>query len=102
LLENPRAALAVFDAASQTTVQASGGVTKITEVEEVQRIFSRILTITRTTSGNHLPPLAKMDAGKYIGFRIKPHTLKMAEFVKAEYPPTDQLFENVSLPDDTL
>lgn len=97
LSENPAAALAVFDASSQTTVQAMGSVEMVTDQALQEDIYNRVLAITKQTSGDHLPPLAKLDAGKNITYQLKSKTLRMAEFVKAEYPPVDELFE-VAIP----
>ncbi|MDL2341971.1 MAG: pyridoxamine 5'-phosphate oxidase family protein [Patescibacteria group bacterium] len=102
LQDNPRAALAVFDAATQTTVQVAGDVEIIEDVEEVQRLFSIMLTISHQTSDGHQPPISKLDAGKYVAYRLKPQVVRMAEFIKAEYPPVDALFEVVTPPDTSL
>jgi general stress protein 26 len=91
--ENPQVALAIFDAASQTTVQAMGTVEEVTDTALQANIYNQVLAITKGTSGNHQPPLTKLDAGKYITYQLKPRTLRMAEFIKAEYPPVDQIFE---------
>lgn len=97
---NPHAALAVHDARSQTTVQVTGEASPVNDFKQVQYIFDRVLEITHKTSGNnHKPPVAKLNAGKYIAYCIKPKTMRMAEFVKAEYPPVDQLFEVVAFPE---
>jgi general stress protein 26 len=97
LSENPNAALAVFDAASQTTVQAMGTVEVVTDDTLQTSIYSKVVAITKQTSGDHQPPLTKLDAGKYVVYQLKPKTLRMAEFIKAEYPPVDEIFE-VAIP----
>lgn len=93
LSENPQAALAIFDAATQTTVQAMGVVEEITDTALQADIFNQVTAITKGTSGEHQPPLTKIDAGNYVTYQLKPRTLRMAEFIKAEYPPVDQIFE---------
>jgi len=93
LVENPQVALAVFDAGSQTTVQATGEVEEITDATVQGNVYNRVLGITKATSGEHQPPLTKIDSGKYVTYRLKLHSLRMAEFIKAEYPPVDHIFE---------
>lgn len=97
LSENPNAAIAVFDEASQTTVQAMGMVEEVTDPTLQEYIFSQVVAITRNASGEHQPPLTKLDAGKNVVYQLKPKTLRMAEFIKAEYPPVDEIFE-VAIP----
>lgn len=91
--ENPQVALAIFDAATQTTVQAMGNVEVVTDPTLQATIFSKVQAVTKATSGEHQPPLTKIDAGGYVTYLLKPQTLRMAEFIKAEYPPVDQIFE---------
>jgi general stress protein 26 len=100
LAANPHAALAVYDAKSQSTIQVTGSANEVHDIKQVEYIFGRVLEITHQTSGkNHKPPVSKINGGKYVAYRIKPKTLRMAEFVKAEYPPSDPLFEVVTFPE---
>lgn len=102
LAENPRAAFVVFDAASQTTVQIYGSVVPADSLEKIQQTYNRISVITKATSGNHKTPVEKLDAGKFVGYTLIPERVRMAEYIKAEYPPVDRLFEYAPLPSDEL
>ena len=102
LRANPQAALAVFEAASQKTVQLAGPVEQIADLGELQEVFGQVLQISKTTSDGHRPPISKLDAGNYVAYRLRPTTVRMAEFVKAEYPPVDEIFEVVTAPAQDL
>ena len=65
-------------------------------------IYEKILTISESTTNNHKPPITKFEAGDSVLYRISPTTIRMAEFVKAEYPPVDQIFETVTTPSPSL
>lgn len=96
LQENSNAALAVFDATSQTTVQAFGKAVEMLDPHLLQSVFEKVSAIAQNTSGGHQPPVTKLDAGDYVVYCLKPQTVRMAEFVKADYPPVDQLFDVVT------
>ena len=102
LQNNPHAALAVYDAKSQSTVQIQGDVTRVTDQERLRQIYERILGITRTSSDGEKPPVDKLDAGDYVAYSLQPNTLKMAEFVKAEHPPVGELFDVIAIGDNSL
>lgn len=94
--ENPNVALAVFDAPTQTTVQVFGTVQQLEDYEQFTDVYAKIVNIAHsTTSGEHQPPIDKIDSGKYAFYQIRPTTIRMAEFVKAEHPPVDDLFETI-------
>lgn len=102
LEHNPKAALAVYDAESQTSVQVQGAVESLTDPEHIQQIHERIVIVTHLTSEGEKPPVDKLDAGDYAAYRLRPELVKMAEFVKAEHPPVGQLFDIVAVPDTSL
>jgi uncharacterized pyridoxamine 5'-phosphate oxidase family protein len=99
---NPQAALAVYEVKSQTTVQLAGPVEEIQDISELEQVFGKIVQISETNSDGHRPPISKLDAGNYVAFRLQPTTVRMAEFVKAEYPPVDEIFEVVTAPAENL
>ncbi len=102
LQENSNVAVAFYDAASQVTVQMTGKAEEIVDITELESVFGKIVEISAATSDGHRPPISKLDAGNYVAYRIHPGTVRLAEFVKAEYPPVDHLFEVVTSPDDSL
>lgn len=102
LQQNPLVALAVFHAPSQTTVQIAGAAVRIDDAEQMEKLYSRVLEVTNKTSGaGHRPPLSVLKAGSYVGYCIKPTTLRMAEFIKADNASNGQLFSEVSVSNDT-
>lgn len=102
LQANPQAALAVYEAVSQITVQLSGPVEEVSDVDELEHIVGEVVEIAASSSEGHRPPISKLDAGKYVAYRLRPSSVRMAEFVRAEYPPVDEIFEVVTAPPDNL
>ncbi len=69
-----------FDAASQASVQASGAAKKVTNPEEVQKIYHGTLKAARRTGEDVVPPIAKITAGAYVAFIIKPDNIWLTEY----------------------
>jgi len=63
--------LVVFDAANQTAVQVSGSAEEVKDPEEINDIYHATLHAAKQTGEDIVPPIAKIAAGPYIGFKIK-------------------------------
>ncbi len=81
LQANPRAAIAVYDAASQTTVQAEGTATEVNDTKQQEWIFKDIWSLAAKTSPGGIPPTTQFIAGDYVVFRLSAPSLRMATFV---------------------
>lgn len=77
---NNHAMMIVYEENTQTTVQLTGSVTKITDAVEVNRLFTDSIYTSLETSGSDVPPIAKLDDGEYVAYRLKPTQIRMAVF----------------------
>ncbi len=102
LAENPQAALAVFEAQTQTTAQISGDVIEVKSVSRLDEVFRKILAITAKTSESTIPPVSKLQSGGYRCFSLQPKVVRLAEYLKPEHHELDGLFETVVRPDSEL
>lgn len=98
LEQNPHAALAVYEAEMQTTLQITGLATKIDDPTRVQEIFTGVLEIAKDTSMSSIPPISQVNAGGYVAYHLRPKVLRLAEYVKAQHNTVDKLFEIEVLP----
>lgn len=98
LQANPQAALAVYQASTQTTVQAVGTVTKIEDEAFLHDVFTRVMVTSSETSEASVLPVARLDAGDYIGYLLKPDALRMAVYSRPDHEDTDEIFEVVTMP----
>lgn len=80
LAANPYAAIALYDASLQTTVQASGSVTEVKDVEQGNGIFAKIQNIARRTSESGIPPISELSAGGYVTYMLSSPSVRMATF----------------------
>ena len=80
LQANPYAAVAIFDAPSQATVQAEGPVSEVTDERQLEWIFNDIHSAAVQTNRNATPPTAQLIAGGYIVYKILAPTLRMATY----------------------
>jgi len=80
LAVNPYASIALFDAMSQTTLQADGVVSMIEDLAEGDRIFAEIQGITRRTSASGVPPVTRMAAGSYGTYKLSTPKVRLASF----------------------
>jgi general stress protein 26 len=91
-----RAAVAIYDTGSQTTVQAEGAVSEVTNKQLAEGIITEIWSIALETSKSHIPPTSKMTAGGYVVYRISAPSLRMAAFSRSDPADYDKIFETVN------
>lgn len=84
LAQNPKAALAIFEASTQTTLQISGTVTKIQDLEQHHEIYRRVAGITLQTTYKETPPFSKLDAGSEIAYCLKPDRVRLAQYMQTQ------------------
>lgn len=95
LEHNSRAMLVVYDPASQTTVQLTGLVSKVDGILETNQVFTDIINISLDTSGESVPPIAKLDEGDYVAYRLKPNEIRMAVFSQDKSGDYKDLFKTI-------
>ena len=89
--KNPYAALTVADADSQTTVQASGMVTRVPVEDYADIVFDKLAKLRPKDDPHWSPPLSKLHAGNYIPLCLTPSKLNYANYkdrkadIHAEY-----------------
>lgn len=96
LAANPRAAIAVFDTASQTTVQAEGTVVEVSNAQDVQWVFNDIWRIAFQASPRTAPPVTRLAAGGYVVYKMAAPALRLATFARQNPEDYDSVFEVVS------
>lgn len=77
---HPYAALTVVDEATQTTVQASGKVSKVPVDQYVEVVFNKLAAIQLKDDINWAPPIMKVHEGDYIPLQLTPDKLQYAVF----------------------
>jgi general stress protein 26 len=97
LIRQNHAMLVVYEASSQTTVEIVAIASAITGASEVQDVFADILKISKSTSGSDVPPISKLNAGKYVGYRLESKEIRMATFVRTKSGDYDTIFEILDL-----
>ena len=93
LQHNSHAALLVYEAESQTTVQVTGVVTAVTELLDINAILQQAIYASIDTANTSVPPLAKLKEGDYIGFRMEPKQVRMAVFNHPQTGEASDLFK---------
>lgn len=96
LQENKNVMLVAYEASSQTTAQVAGVVEDITDTDAAQAAYGMTLRAARETSESGVPPMSKLDAGKYVAYRLVPASIKMAIFVRPD-PGGYDIYETVEL-----
>lgn len=96
LQSNNQAAIAIYDAASQTTVQAEGAVIEVTDPDQVAWVMNDIWRIALSISPTSAPPQARLVAGGYIAYKLITPSLRMATFVQQNPEDYDGIFEITS------
>lgn len=95
LIHNERAMLTVFEPVTQTTIQVMGKVVAINDNSEINSVAQTILKISLKMNPTALPPVAKIEAGPYVAFKIVPVQMRMATYTKPEVDGYRDIFESV-------
>lgn len=79
--DNHLAALAIYDAAAQTTLQAEGTVVQVSDPAKIQWVFNDIWLIAAQTSPSSPPPQTQLiHSGEYTAYKLATPTLRLATF----------------------
>ncbi len=96
LQHSNRAAIAVYDADSQATVQAEGMVAEITDTKQIEWVFNDIWHIASRTSANSAPPQSQLLAGGYVVYKLAAPSLRIATFIRENPADYDRIFEVIN------
>jgi general stress protein 26 len=72
--------LVVFDAEHQTEVQIGGKAEETTDPAEIQKIFHGTLRAASATGVDNVPPVAKIAAGPYVGYTVRPTDIWLSDY----------------------
>lgn len=72
IASRPRVMLVVFDAASQTIAQIGGLAEEVTDAQQAADIYQSTLDGARRTGPDNVPPIAKLPAGQYVAYMVRP------------------------------
>lgn len=95
LEHNNHAELVVYEAETQTTVQATGMATKIEDSAEMNAIFTKILNASLEASDTSLLPISKLREGEYVVYTLRPKQIRMAVFSRPKSGEYDDLFKTI-------
>lgn len=95
LIRNNHVMLVVFEPSSQTVAQIVGRAELVQENYLVNKIAAAVFMTSIKTSQGGVPPIAKLEAGEYVGFKIKPDQIRMASYVRPDSGSYDKIFESI-------
>lgn len=96
LQNNNRAAIAVYDASSQATVQAEGTVVEVVDPKQLEWIFNDIWRIASIASPGSPPPQSQLLAGGYVVYKLAAPSIRIATFIHHDSTDYDKIFEIVT------
>lgn len=94
---NNRIVAVIYDEALQATVQVKGVAEEVTEAEKAHDIFRNTLRKSLHAAAAGIPPIAKLSAGTYVAYRIKPTQVAMAVYSRPGIGGYRQTFEFADL-----
>jgi uncharacterized protein YhbP (UPF0306 family) len=95
LKHNSHVMLTVFDPDTQSTAQITGITSEQPDHASIQQVASGIIEANTRTSGSLLPPILKLQAGKFTSFRIDPVQIRVATYAHGGYGDYSELFESL-------
>lgn len=95
LIRNSHVMLVIFEPKSQTVAQVTGKAELVEDGYEVNQIAAAVFMTSLKTSTGGIPPIAKLDAGEYVGFKIQPIQIRMASYVRPDPGGYEKIFESI-------
>lgn len=95
LVRNNHVILVVFDPVSQTVAQVIGEAHELTSNDEINDVAALVSKASLETSPNRVIPIAKLDAGEYVAFRIDPKQIRMASYGRSDTAGSTGIFESI-------
>jgi len=93
---NNQVALAIYNAPSQTTLQAEGTAVEVTDPSQVQWITNDIWRVATQTSPDTQPPQAQLTgAGYYAVYKLLAPSLRLATYAHQNSAKAEQVFSIV-------
>lgn len=90
---NGQVALAIYNAASQTTLQAEGTAIEVTQPDKIQWICNDIWRIASQTNSTNAPPQTQlMGAGDYIAYKLSAPSLRLATYAQSVTAKPEDIF----------
>lgn len=102
LHDNGQAAIAIYNATSQATLQAEGTVIEVNDPGRMQWVFNDIWHVASQTSPTNQPPQAQlMAAGNYIVYKLSTPSLRLATYTQQNSANPEQIFSVVPTREET-
>ena len=95
LRRNNHVMLTVFDAQTQTTAQVAGKTVEISDSYEINVVAGAILGASLQTSEAGMLPITKLEAGRYVAFKLTPVQIRMAVYARPDPGDYSELFESI-------
>jgi len=89
--KNPVAALTVADSETQTTVQTSGKILRLSPERYIEIVFNKLAHLRPKDDPHWSPPMSKLRMGDYMPLYLVPDKLQFADYghrkadIDAEY-----------------
>lgn len=80
IVRNNTVMLVSYDSESQTSVQSKGKVIEVKDPEAAQKIYHGTIRGAKQTGEDNVPPIAKIVAGPYVAYTIKPENIWISEY----------------------
>lgn len=93
--QNPHVALTVADNDRQTTVQASGLITKVPVEDYMDIVFDKLAKIRPKDDPHWAPPLTKIREGNYMPLKLTPSKLQYANYKDRKSDINEEYIEKI-------
>lgn len=81
---HPNVSLVSYDPFSQTTVQVHGHVEEVTSGAVKNSMLMTLEQLAAHGGKSHKPPISKLQAGRYAVLRLRPTSIRMANYMESD------------------
>ncbi|MDL2341666.1 MAG: pyridoxamine 5'-phosphate oxidase family protein [Patescibacteria group bacterium] len=95
LIRHNHTVYVIYEPKSQTVAQITGEAVEILDGYEINQVAAAVFITSLRTSDGGVPPIAKLQAGDYTAFRIKPRQIRMASYARPDAGDYSKIFESI-------
>ncbi len=92
---NPFVSLTIADPETQTTVQASGAISKVPSKDIIDIVFKKLASIRPKDDINWLPPVIKVHQGDWMILKLTPNYAQFAEYQELKSDINDSYIKQI-------
>jgi uncharacterized protein YhbP (UPF0306 family) len=96
---NPQAAMAIYEADTQTTAQINALVSRVEDPRMMKKALGIMAKYSKQTANTEETPISKLEAGNYVLYKFWPQSIRLGEY---KYGVRNEIFDIATPAEESL